>query len=86
MTALFALLLALAGGMSTATEPAAAASPTEVESQKFVGEGSSSFGFALYYARSVARSQADAAGFPNCTEIYVEEWYAYARVVWECTR
>lgn len=47
---------------------------------------SSGFGFALDYARMDARRQANAAGFPNCTEIYVEEWYSYARVIWECTR
>lgn len=91
---LLALTLAVTGGTLVASGPAAAAPATGTgtgtamvtETRQFVGEGSSSWGFSLYYARAQARSRANEAGFADCTEIYMEDWYYYAMVIWECTR
>lgn len=91
---LLVLTLALVGGSVAIGAPALAgplttavpAISTAVETREFVGEGSSSWGFSLDYARAQARSRANAAGFYDCTEIYVEDWYYHAKVIWECTR
>jgi hypothetical protein len=57
---------------------------------EFHGEGSSSFGFALDYARWDAYLQAQADGFTDpfdqCVEIWVDENYFWAEVIWRCTR
>lgn len=91
---LLVLTLAFAGGSVAPGASASAESPmtavpvtsTAVETRQFVGEGSSSWGFSLDYARAQARSRANAAGFYDCTEIYVEDWFYSAKVIWECTR
>lgn len=85
---LLALTLTVTGGALLGSAPATAApdSRTVTETQQFVGEGSSSWGFSLEYARAQARSRANNAGFYECTEIYMEDWYYYAKVIWECTR
>lgn len=82
------LVLTITGGVLVSGGPAAAAAHTamETETRQFTGEGSSSWGFSLDYARAQARSRANDAGFSDCTEIYVEDWYYYAKVIWECTR
>jgi hypothetical protein len=78
-------LLVAAMAMSTTAVAAA-----DTITQRFTGEGSSSFGFSFDYARWHAYNQAKAAGFATpfdqCVEISAEGYYYWARVVWECTR
>lgn len=93
ISSLLALALGVTGGFvataapALASPPVAAASTAAVETRQFTGHGSSSFGFALDYARADARRQAEAAGFYDCTEIFVWDPSPYtAMVIWECTR
>ena len=77
----------LAAGMALATAGTAAAEPY---TNRFTGEGSSSFGFAWDYARWDARDQAIADGFADpatqCAEVFAFGNPFSAMVIWECTR
>lgn len=88
IASLLTLVVALTGGalLGGGTATAATRTAVQTETRQFTGEGSSSWGFSLDYARAQARSRANAAGFYDCTEIYMEDWFYWAEVIWECTR
>jgi hypothetical protein len=77
----------LVAAMAMSTTAVAAA---DTITQRFTGEGSSSFGFAFEYARWQAHGKAQAAGyvtpFDQCVEISSHGNVFWAEVVWECTR
>ena len=78
--------LAASSMLLAATVPAAAATYTK----RFVGEGSSDFGFARYYAEWDATRQAKADGFNDprhqCVEVFALESPYAVTLIWECSR
>jgi hypothetical protein len=79
--------LALIGAGTVMGTLATPASASALETREFVGNGSSDFGLALFYARQDARGQAERAGFSDCEEYFKLVISPYdATVFWRCTR
>lgn len=66
------------------------ASASDTYTKRVRGDGNSSFGFALMYARWDARAHARADGFTDpdhqCKEVLVLASPYIATVFWDCTR